>query len=141
MMYQSTCYCTNARRSSNILSEYYDAALCDTGLTVSQYFLLVNLSRLGKANITHWAEWVGLDRSTMVRNVKVLEKYGYLELAEGNGKTFALSEKGKTVLEKAVPAWEQAQSQMETLLGKEDAKALLRIGAKLQQMKGEIGKG
>ena len=72
-LYNSTCYCTNLRRSANAMSEFYDSALKEAELTISQYYLLVNLSRLGKANITHWSEQVGLDRSTMVRNIKPLQ--------------------------------------------------------------------
>ena len=71
-LYKSNCYCTNLRRSANAISDFYDTALKEAGLTISQYYLLVNLSRLGTANITHWAEHVGLNRSTMVRNIKLL---------------------------------------------------------------------
>ena len=94
-LYKSKCYCTNLRRSANAISDFYDNALKNAGLTVSQYYLLINLSRLGKANITHWAQRVGLDRSTMVRNIKPLESRGLIEKTEGHGKTFTLSENGK----------------------------------------------
>ena len=87
-LYNSTCYCTNLRRSANAMSEFYDSALKEAELTISQYYLLVNLSRLGKANITHWSEQVGLDRSTMVRNIKPLQSRGLIEGTEGHGKTF-----------------------------------------------------
>ena len=124
-LYNSTCYCTNLRRSANAMSEFYDSALKEAELTISQYYLLVNLSRLGKANITHWSEQVGLDRSTMVRNIKPLQSRGLIEGAEGHGKTFTLSEKGRHAL----------QEKMEQFLGKEDADAILRIGSRLQDLK------
>lgn len=135
-IHKSTCYCTNIRRSTNIISAIYDSALKETELTVAQYCLLINLSRLGSANITHWAEHVGLDRSTMVRNIKPLQNRGLIETAEGHGKAFALSEKGKTVLNQAIPKWQEAQMKMEEILGKDDAEALLRIYEKLQQNSG-----
>lgn len=130
--YKSTCYCTNLRRCANIAADFYDRELQASGLTVSQYYLLINLQRLENANITHWAAFVGLERSTMVRNIKVLDSRGFLERREGPGKTFALSKAGQTALEEAVPLWEAAQRQMELSLGEEDVQALLRIGAKLQ---------
>lgn len=130
--YESRCYCTHLRRSANALSEFYDAALKETGLTVSQYNLLVNLSRLGSANITRWAERVGLERSTMVRNIAVLESRGMVEQSPGHGKVFALSPAGREALERAVPIWEAAQRRLEGFLGEEDAAAILRIGAKLR---------
>ena len=134
-LYNSTCYCTNLRRSANAMSEFYDSALKEAELTISQYYLLVNLSRLGKANITHWSEQGGLDRSTMVRNIKPLQSRGLIEGTEGHGKTFALSEKGRHALDTATVIWQQMQEKMEQFLGKEDADAILRIGSRLQDLK------
>lgn len=134
-LYQSECYCTNLRRSANAISDFYDEELKETGLTVSQYYLLINLQRLKSANITHWAEFVGLDRSTMVRNIKVLQSRCFIEAAEGHGKAFQLSEAGKKALTAAIPVWNIAQEKMKAFLGEEDSKAILRIGSKLQELK------
>lgn len=134
-LYKSDCYCTNLRRSANAVSDFYDSVLKDTGLTIAQYYLLINLSRLKSANITHWAEQVGLDRSTMVRNIKLLESRDLIEKAEGHGKTFTLSAVGKKSLKAAVTVWDEAQKKMELFLGKEDSEAILRIGSKLQTLK------
>ena len=115
--YKSACYCTNLRRSANIISDFYDAALKDAGLTVAQYYLLINLSRLG---------------STMVRNIKLLQARDFVEASEGHGKVFVLSPEGKRVLEMAVPLWQRAQEQIEDILGKDDTAAVLRLSEKLQ---------
>ena len=134
-LYRSECYCTNLRRSANAVSDFYDSALKDTGLTIAQYYLLINLSRLQSANITHWAKRVGLDRSTMVRNIKLLESRNLIEKTEGHGKAFTLSALGKKSLEAAAIVWSEAQKKMELFLGKEDSEAILRIGYKLQALK------
>lgn len=133
-LYKSACYCTNMRRSTNMISSFYDSALKKAGLTVAQYYLLINLSRLESANITHWAEHVGLDRSTMVRNIKPLLERGLIESTEGHGKTFTLSPKGKSILDLAVPIWQQSQTQIEEILGEDDINALFRICEKLQNL-------
>ena len=130
--YKSACYCTNLRRSANIISDFYDASLKDAGLTVAQYYLLINLSRLGSANITHWAEHVGLDRSTMVRNIKLLQTRDFVKMSEGHGKVFTLSSEGKRVLALAAPLWQKAQEQIEAVLGTDDTTAVFRISEKLQ---------
>ena len=131
--YKSDCYCTNLRRSANAISDLYDASLKDAGLTIAQYYLLINLSRLESANITHWAARVGLDRSTMVRNIRLLQARNFVELSEGHGKVFTLSPDGKWVLALAEPLWQKAQKQIEAVLGKEDTAALLRLSEKLQK--------
>ena len=134
-LYVSKCYCTNLRRSANAISEFYDKRLEKAGVTTAQYYLLINLQRLGKANITHWAERVGLERSTMVRNIKLLEDHGFIERTEGNGKTFTLSEYGENVLSTAVPIWNETQHEIESFLGMETAKVILQLGVKLQELK------
>lgn len=132
--YKSPCYCTNARRSANALTEYYDNRFKSVGLTVAQYYLLINLKRLEKVNITQWAEYVGLERSTMVRNVSTLEKHGLIHVVKGRGKVFELTEFGKDTLEKAIPIWENAQNEIKEYIGDEDAEAIKRIGEKLQSL-------
>lgn len=131
-MYESPCYCTNLRRSALWSTEYYDKMLAPAGLSVPQYYLLINLSRMEKANLSQWAERVGLDRTTMVRNVKTLESKGLIAPAEGRGRTFALTEIGKTTLSHGIKLWEQAQAELREKLGGEDADTLLRICRKLQ---------
>lgn len=133
-MYASPCYCTNLRRGALWATEYYDRMLAPCGLSLPQYRLLINLSRMEKANLSQWAERVGLDRTTMVRNVKTLESKGLIAPAEGRGRTFALTETGKTTLAYGVTLWEQAQAELRERLGAEDAEALLRVCRKLQEM-------
>ena len=71
----------------------------------------------------------------MVRNVKVLQSHGLIVPADGHGKTFRVSPAGETILKSAFPLWEAVQKEMETLLGPEDAAAILRIGSKLQDFR------
>ena len=132
--YHSVCYCTNLRMSAGILTDYYDQVLADAGLNVTQYRLLINLQRMGSANIMQWAQQVALERSTMVRNTKLLHQKGWIKECEGRGKQFRLTEFGEETLAQAAPLWEKAQQKLESFLGKEDAEAVLRIGTKLQTL-------
>ena len=126
------CYCANVRHSAQCLTTLYDEALTPLGLTVSQFYLLTRLAILKKANITQWADAAGLERTTMVRNVRALEKLAWLERAEGTGKTYMLSATGKALLRQTFPVWQDVQARIEQLLGPDDAQALLRIEAKLE---------
>lgn len=133
-LYQSVCYCMNLRRSASVLTDYYDRTLEPAGMMVTQFCLLVNLQRLGSANLTQWAEKVGLERSTMVRNVRGLEKRGWIIPAAGRGRRFMLSPQGEAALAQAMPLWQQTQARVEQYLSEADAQALLRITARLQQI-------
>jgi DNA-binding MarR family transcriptional regulator len=71
------------------------------------------------ATITELAELVGLDRSTLGRNLKVLERQGLLVLptcADARARSLVLTPAG-CALVKAVPLWTQAQSEMKASLG------------------------
>lgn len=132
--YISSCYCTNLRRSANMISDFYDGALKPSGVTVAQYYLLINLSRLKSANISRWARQVGLDRSTLVRNIKPLEARELIKITDGSGKTYTLTENGSQVLQAAMPLWQSAQDRIAGVLGGEDVEAILRINEKLQKL-------
>ena len=132
--FSSECYSTNARRISGILSGIYDAKLEGTGINIAQYSLLVNLDRMESGNLTEWAEASGIERTTMVRNAQKLAEEGLIEETKGRGKVYKLSGKGKKVLTKSVPIWEETQKEIAGLIGKKDAEALIRIGKKIQAL-------
>ena len=106
----------------------------DSGLNTAQFCLLRNLERMGCGNLTAWAEKTGIERTTMVRDAKILEARGFIEEVGGRGKVFTLSDKGRKTLSQAVPLWKSAQERVRAVLGEEDAAALLRIGQKLLQV-------
>ena len=137
-LYESPCYCTNLRRCAGAVTDFYNTELQPAGLNAAQYYLLINLSRLKTANTSHWAQHVGLDRSTLVRNVKTLVERGWVEdigNTGGNAHQFALTELGTETLKQAVPIWEDAQQQFQEHMGTEDAEVLLGLLRKLQQLR------
>lgn len=84
--------------------------------------LLRRIEASPDATITELAESLGLDRSTLGRNLKVLERQGLLSLpsgADARARNIALSPAGKAALAQAVPLWTQAQRQMKASLGRD----------------------
>ncbi len=81
-----------------------------------------------------------LDASTLSRNVKPLQAHGWLEVvpeADARVQPFRLTSRGRRLIEKAVPAWEQAQRQATELLGSEGVALLDRAAKKLRQTRPE----
>ncbi len=134
-LFESNCYCTNLRRSARTIGDFYTDALRAHGINAAQYYLLVCLENLGQANSTHWAEFVGLERSTMVRNIRVLLEHGWIEeTSMGRVKQYTLNDRSRELLSRAGPIWIGLQKKIEEFLGAEDAAAILRIGEKLQSL-------
>ncbi|MFP3514616.1 MarR family winged helix-turn-helix transcriptional regulator [Pseudomonas sp. SIMBA_077] len=126
-MLPTLCLCTNLRRASRGISRHYDGALDGFGINVAQFSLLSNLKRLDHPSISSLAEAMGLDRSTLGRNLRVLQSAGLVTLSEGQdqrNRLVCLTEEGEKRLVAAGPAWEAAQQRLVERLG-EDRRAQL----------------
>ena len=122
-----TCIAVRLRLLNRVVTSLYDDALRPLGLKVSQLNILIVAAKLGLARPAQVCEILQLDASTLSRNVKPLQTHGWLEVVPGEDartQPFRLTAQGRRLLEKAVPAWEQAQRQAGELLG-EDGVALL----------------
>ena len=97
-------------------------------------------ARLGVARPAQVCEILQLDTSTLSRNVKPLQAHGWLEVVpdeDASAQPFRLTAQGKRLIEKAVPAWAQAQRQATELLGEEGIALLDRAAKKLRQARAE----
>ncbi len=119
-MLSTTCHCTRLRRAAHAVTRLYDEALAATGLTVTQFSLLRTISRLDEPYITTLAEATGLERSTLGRNLRPLEKAGLVVFLPGRDsrtRLVRLSRQGMRALDRAIPQWEAAQKKVAGLLG------------------------
>lgn len=122
-----TCVCTLLRNAARKSSSIYDAALAEVGITVAQFSLLRKIERHGPYSVTGLAREAELDRSTMGRNIKVLQRMGLVTTSTGDDQreaTIVLTDAGRTTLTKGAPLWNKAQDQIEEALGEEGVKKL-----------------
>lgn len=129
-MMTSECLCTHLRRAARGVSRHYDEALADVGINVAQFSLLRHLQRLDRPSITSLAEAMGLDRSTLGRNLRVLEADGLVALGEGSdqrNRLVCLTEAGVHCVAAAYPAWQAAQERLVNTLGKDQRDELVRL--------------
>lgn len=127
-----TCIAVRLRLLNRVVTNLYDDALRPLGLKVSQLNVVVVTAKLGVAQPAQVCDLLQLDTSTLSRNVERMRAKGWLEVVPGEDartQPFRLTAQGRRLLEKAVPAWEQAQKQAEELLGDEGI-ALLNKAAK-----------
>ena len=111
-------------------------ALRPLGLKVSQLNILIVTARLGLVRPTQVCEILQLDTSTLSRNVERMRAHGWLEVVpdeDARTQPFRLTAQGRRLIEKAVPAWEEAQRQAAELLGEEGITLLDRAAKKLRQ--------
>ncbi len=112
------CMCYEFRKTARIVINYYDDALKSTDLKSNQFLILVAVAFMKSTNFKTLAEFLGIDQSTLARNLVTIEKQGFVTVKPGKNrreKIITLSRKGKRKLASAFPLWQKAQK---TLLDK-----------------------
>jgi len=114
------CACSQLRRAARKLSALYDRSLEDAGVTVTQYALLVNIARAGEISRTALATQLGMDRTTLTRNLMPLEKANLLSAARSadrRERLIRLSEKGTSKVHESYVLWKKAQEAFASQMG------------------------
>lgn len=109
------CACFNVRKAARALTALYDRALAPTGLRATQGTLLVALARAGDVPVTRLAGILGMDRTTLTRNLEPLRRARLVVIRPGPDrrvKLAALTEAGRKALAQAIPLWREAQRQV-----------------------------
>ena len=116
----SECICATLRVAARKMTARYDAALAPIGINLAQFSLLRNINRAGSVSLTELGRKVELDRSTIGRNVRVLQRMGLVQVTPGADQreaTVALAEPGRDVLRRGAPLWDGVQDRIASDLG------------------------
>lgn len=135
--YINPCYCLKLRRASNEITNFYDRILAESGVTISQYSILLNLSHAERGSISELAELSDRDRSTIARNIKPLLRAGLIFDDKdpcARDSRLKLTEKGQSVLYEASILWDKAQKEVNTALGEDGIKTLERLLETLEKL-------
>lgn len=106
------CACFNLRRAARAITQLYDHALAPSGLRATQFTLLVALAKAGAVPFTRLADALGMDRTTLTRNLAPLERAEFLSMRPGPDrrvKLITISDQGRKALAAATPFWERVQ--------------------------------
>lgn len=116
-----SCMGMRVRRSARVVGNYYDGHLKPAGLKGTQFTLLNAIYLYPAITIGQLAERLLLDRTTLNRNLKPLERQQLIRSSSGDDqrtRTLELTPKGTDTLQLALPLWLEAQSGMVEVLGR-----------------------
>lgn len=121
--------CTNLklRRLSRTVARGYDADMRPLGLTGAQYALLSHLVRLGPVGPGALAAAMGLDPSTLTRNLQALQAAGWAAQEPGpdaRSRRLVATEAGRALRAQAQQRWRVSQERINRVLGAERVVAL-----------------
>lgn len=130
--------CLNAqlRRSMRAVGKAYDAALRPAGIKSTQFTLLAVFAYHPELSVTRLADIMGMDRTTLTRNLQPLLRQGWLETGggdDGRVRVVRMTTAGTQKLDEAAPLWEDIQARTSDLLGKDGREELTRRLALLEQ--------
>lgn len=133
----SPCNCLNIRRTSQAITEVYDEYLKPSNLKIGQFSILKHINQLEPVSVSDLAVIMRLDRTTLVRNLKPLEKDGLVEDISVEGtrnRQLKLTAKGLETYKVAEKLWEKAQNFLEEYLGKENISAFTVLLSKIEAL-------
>ena len=114
------CICIELRNAANALTRLYDAQLLPAGISVTQLSQLNHIYQQGSPTLKDLAALTGLDRSTLGRNMRLLEQQGLVTVSVGEDartKVVSLTADGLKALSQAAPLWLDVQTRLTEKLG------------------------
>lgn len=121
------CNCLALRQAARRVTQLYETYLAPLGLRSSQYSVLAKLARLGPMSINELADGIVMDRTTMGRAIRPLERDGLVAIGaadDGRKRVVRLTPAGTALFKKAVVQWRKAQKQFEASYGEVPATRL-----------------
>jgi len=123
-----TCACFNLRRAARLVTQRFDRVIRGSGLKATQLPLLMAAYQQENIRLIRMARILGMERTTLTRNLALLEGRDLLRVKEGldrRERRIAITPKGVKLLDRALPLWKKAQSEVVDALGPKKWDAML----------------
>ena len=136
-----TGYCAslNFRRTARAVTKLFDLAFDCDGIRSTQFTILVAVAKTQPTSITALGDILMIDRTTLTRSLRLLQKDGLLTISERAAmrqRFVCLTEKGERTLAKAVPQWREIQERFVKAIGGD---YWLRFRGDLERLAGVAG--
>jgi DNA-binding MarR family transcriptional regulator len=142
---EGTEYCAsfNLRKAARAVTQLFDSGLEPTGIRSTQFTLLVAVAKSTPISMGHLARILVIDRTTLTRSLRVLQRQGFLSISERSTmrqRFVTLSPKGWTALERSLPRWREVQDSFVARIGQRYWEEMQREIQKLSKIAIELGK-
>jgi DNA-binding MarR family transcriptional regulator len=114
------CICATARMAARSLTRVYDRALEPAGIRTSQFSILARLLEEGPLSVSHLAGRLAMDRTTLARDLRPLERRGLVSVSVGADRRVRMAEltpAGNRLVDEVRPLWKQVQRDVRSQLG------------------------
>jgi DNA-binding MarR family transcriptional regulator len=128
MSAMENCVCFNLRWVTRKVTQFFDTEMRRHGIRPTQGTILRALNAEENWSMAELSDWLGMDRTTLVRNLRPLQRDGLVQAAgggRGSRVELSITAKGRKKIEESLPAWRSAQSAAVKTLGKQRWSAIL----------------
>ena len=122
------CLCFNLRKAARAVTQLYDERMRASGLRVTQLSILAVTMKLGPLTVSRLAKVTVTDRTTLTRNLQLLERQGFIRVSRGGDRRereVAVTSRGRAALAQAYPLWKEVQDRVARDVGQERLEGLL----------------
>lgn len=124
----ANCVCFNLSRVTRVASQFFDAEMRRHGIRTTQGAILQALNARENWSMAELSSWLGMDRTTLVRNLRPLQRDGWVEIVgggRGSRVELLITAKGREKIKEVMPAWRSAQKAAVKTLGEQRWSAIL----------------
>lgn len=122
------CNCLALRQAARFVTQLYERHLAPVGVTPAQFSIMANLSYRPGLVMSELADTLVMDRTTLLRALKPLQRDGFVAAAasehDARAHALSLTKLGERTYAHAKVAWQAAQDEFDTQFGRDRAKAL-----------------
>ncbi len=107
------CTCSALRHASRAMTQHYERQFRGSGLRATQFTILATIAQTGPLAISELAQILGLERSTLSRNLRLIEDKGWISAVAHDDqrvRRMALTARGRKKAASALPNWKQAEA-------------------------------
>ena len=123
------CFCLASRQAARKITRLYDSHMQESGIRATQFTILSQLMLRGEMQIGKLAGILGMERTTLTRNLTLLEQRKWISIKPGadpRSRMIGITAQGRGLVRRGFPYWSKAQAQVGRLLGA-DGQAALKI--------------
>ena len=132
-MAAADCFCLASRQAARKITRLYDRTMQESGIRVTQFTILSQLMLRGEMPIGKLAGILGMERTTLTRNLTLLEERKWISIKPGDdprSRIIAISAPGRGMVRGGFPYWSKAQAQVGKMLGADGQAALKVLAAR-----------
>jgi DNA-binding MarR family transcriptional regulator len=125
----SSCTCGELRKAARAITLLYDNALKSSGLLSTQLNVLDVICNSDSTKISDLSGKQGMDRTTLTRNLSVLERQGFIKISPGRDhrtRIVTATQKGHNAVAKALPLWNEVQDKVKQQMGENSWRELMQ---------------